>query len=883
VRPSEHPTTAPTVVVPSAGPILPSLPTESPTRARQLVENPATGTTISTRAQVSVPFDFPVTLFLRDSNDDEADESSRDIVLIWQDYLLEILTEQFGKEPGVTVRNVDLVISRPNESNSNNNNNNNNNNNINKQQQQDRVPQESQELFFVNGSAVFLIDEESVDWKDFSNRVLDDATTNDQLQQALVDAGNTTRVVAPTAAPMTNTPPPGEQSDKSTRMPTNVELVIGFTILFATILSLFYWANVLWKQRVKNIRRQQMEAVRQHSLRNALAQAAPPPWPKMMPPRLLQTLTSDDDYEMVASPHIGTPIVFPTAAGATDGESTHSSTSGGGHERATADPFALELLRAVSLDRRAWDDFRKRKQVEGERQHWNTTTEYHQATAEGVEVSTTRSSFPYGDEEARRGSGVLPAGSPFSNLSPIQETTRSVERKAPANARRKPPQAQKGNEYSPYGDRVSERMAGRKAERTGQRITGNNKNRQPLSQSWNDDEESPVADDRQPAQFSFLHPLRRRDIEADIPNATDPSSSNDDTPTSGAVRDSIDVTTVDSGLASKENDPAIEADAEKDWPTSLTETMLREVEYIAQFVRRYEQKHNKRPTPKKSRPGELYDDSGEVIDETSLKQEVAMQSPPQQESKRSALRPVANSAVLEEGRMQPSKQLPRVERSKSPLVTEEVQAGRLGIGKFTIGRPISNRSTQFDNKPSQAVLFRDQVPDLSPIQSEEEQESSPRKGPDQGDSTQYQGRLASLRSNESILDITPTGEFEPHRSMSSPEQVHDDSKAPTATTWTSHRHKPVEPIATENVTEPPRRSKKKVSPRSQNMTFNSIRSIFESKETSPIVPPNDSVRFPHRHNAITTEWTGKLTDFFHTVAIHRDSSEFGEQPGRGYC
>jgi hypothetical protein len=48
------------------------------------------------------------------------------------------------------------------------------------------------------------------------------------------------------------------------------------------------------------------------------------------------------------------------------------------------------------------------------------------------------------------------------------------------------------------------------------------------------------------------------------------------------------------------------------------------------------------------------------------------------------------------------------------------------------------------------------------------------------------------------------------------------------------------------VSERPRRSRKKVSPRSQNMAFNSIRSIFEAKDTSPIVPPNDSVRAePH--------------------------------------
>jgi hypothetical protein len=768
------------------------------------------------------------------------------VILIWHDYLLDILTEEFGSEEGVIVGNVVLLTTRPNGE------------DVPQQQQQQQQDQQQHRELFVNGSATFRIDEQTVDWKDFSNRVqmvLEDATTSDQLQRALVDAGNTTTtivVAAPTVAPTTNAtttkpPPDGEQSDESRRRPTNVELVIGFTILFATILSLFYWAVLLWKKRVKNVRRRQLEAVRQQTYRNAMSQAVPPPLPKMAP--MPQTLTSDDeDYEMVMTPRINSPIAFPAAAVGTntDGESTNSSSTsvGGGNVH---DPFALELQRAVSLDRQAWEEYRKRMEAEGGEQHQQRgATEHYEGGSEGVEVSFT--SFPYGDEEVRS-NGPTPRQvdssvvSPYSNLPPIRETTRLIGRKTPASTSRRlptPPSSRERtlNEYSPYGDRVSdrvgdrvgERMAERKAaERTGRAATGSNR-RVPLSQSW-DNEDEPVVDDRKPAQYSFLHPLRRRDIEADIPNDTDPSSSND-TPTSGAVREPIDVTTVDSnvdeGLSTKENDPSAEPDAEKDWPTSLTETMLREVEYIAQFVRRYEQKHNKRSTTtKKSRPGELYDDSGQVIDEATLKQEVG------QEYKRGALRPVANSAVLEEGRMVPSRVLPRVERSRSPLVSEDAdQDGRLGIGKFTIGRPMSNRSTRFVNKPSQDVQFRDQVSDLSPIQSDEEQQESSMANP-----PHYQGRLSSLRSNESMLDITPTGEFEPDS-----RHVSDDGTAPNDTALASRRQRPVEPLTIEQVTERPRRSRKKVSPRSQNMAFNSIRSIFEAKDTSPIVPPNDSVR-----------------------------------------
>jgi hypothetical protein len=41
------------------------------------------------------------------------------------------------------------------------------------------------------------------------------------------------------------------------------------------------WAALLWKQRVKNVRRRQLEAVRQQTLRNAMDQAMAPPLPKM--------------------------------------------------------------------------------------------------------------------------------------------------------------------------------------------------------------------------------------------------------------------------------------------------------------------------------------------------------------------------------------------------------------------------------------------------------------------------------------------------------------------------------------------------------------------------------------------------------------------------
>lgn len=708
-------------------------------------------------AQVSVPFTFPVTF---DTDNDE------EVLAIWKDYLTNILTQAFANESGIQVEPVQLSGVK------------------------NRLLRRflAVESLIINGSADFIIDEDKIDWKEFSNQVqsiLAEATTMENLQQALTNAGSPTVLTAPTMAPVKN----DDSEQLNRRAPTNAEIVLGFAILILTLLSLLYWANLLWKKREKRKRREQLEALRQQSLRNAVMGA--PPVPKL--PVHLQSLTSqeeDDEFRLMSM--AGSPVASPAAA-VTDGESSQSSDL-------PSDPFALELQKAVSHDRRAWEEY-----------HRNIS--HH---AEGVEVATSVNtssvtSFPYGDEDERGASPTVRISSPYSLLPPIREETRnrSVER-VKARLHETPENKASNKEYySPYGE---PHTAG-----------GTNRAVSSL-----------MEDSEKQAQYSFLHPLRPRDVEADIPNVQG-SSHSDDTPTSGAVRESIDVTSVEDSktFESKENDPAEPADQDTDWPTSLTETMLREVEYISQFVRRYEQKHSK-TSNKKSKPGELYDDSGEVIDALALERDVATPT------NRSALQPVSNSSALEEGRMQ-TNQLPRVEPIRPSRVEEETYRGRLGIGKFTIGRPVTNRSTNFDNKPSRAVQFRDTMAEVSPIHSEEE--LSPRKiqMTNATESNKNPGRLSSLRSNESILDITPIGEFTVDDS-GSPRQVSNDSTPPASSALSARRQRRQEVLKlAAEAAEPDNRRKKKVSPRSSNMTFNNIRSIFETKETNPIVPPNEHV------------------------------------------
>ena len=702
-------------------------------------------------------------------------ETIDDVRGVWQEHLQSTLSDTFGSEPGVTF--VDVAL-------------------------------QTQEVVAGNvrttGEAVFEIDESVVDWKDLSNRaheVLEEATTVEQLQKALEEDAAEVGMGDEMGNGMGNggIDENGEAEMDALERPSTARIVVGFTLLFFTLLSLVYWARLLWRKRRKTLRRRRLEELRKSQSTTAFAPTTtsvpvvPPPLNDAQQKELNKAMRKESSVDA-------------QQASVGDTETTNS------------DPFAAELQRAVSLDKAAWDEFQKQREA-FEQETGNREVDTYGVNPSGVEVNPRLNmstySYPYGDEATRGETGGPEDPLALLNVSALNPTETSA---ISGNADR----------FEPYGDDSQARLLG----------------------------------------DGSLHRSQQSKYMSTIPQSTDPyrygqtQFSDEETPTSRAMHDSVDVTTIESPMSAAvdENMPA---GTDDDQPESLTDSMLREVQSVANFLRQYEQKRKSKPLFRQrwgqnvSGDASDLDDSGpkpvapvaaSLVPQDMNARETSLAPVFSRTGARTALQPVSTKRTSLPSKVHESSQTGEVE--------EPSPKGRLGINQFSLGAPLSQMGSYKLKQSSGGVLAAPTI--VSSVPSEDPLEfvragtvqgttisvpppvaeflpSEPDFGSlgelPSGSLQSHQSRLSSLRSSESILDIAPSEDF----SYTDVASGGNDTNQQTAST----EDLALQPTSTDDSSLRPR---KKVSPRSTNLMFNNIRSIFEEKVTGPIVPPSDTVR-----------------------------------------
>lgn len=646
----------------------------------------------------------------------------------------------------------------------------------------------------VRGEAILEIDDTVVDWVVLSHQVqtvLHAATTADQLQAAVMD--DNVRVMPPTT------------TAAALKRPSTARIVVGFTLLALTLASLGYWARFFWLRRKKYLRRKYLESLRQSQSVTAFARPKPPltAVATQSPPEMGAVTAAVEESNSVDSR-------APTSIGNTE-------------ETDTSDPFGAELQRAVSMDRVTWNEFQKQREViaQQQRAQQEDPVVVDFSGDAGIEVlaglNTSRNmsthSYPYGDE---RMSDTFLNESDTTTI-PGLSPNRTSSLKSP---------------FSPYGD-------GKPS-----------------------DFDHKPSDDKPLMRPSTFPPSTRPVSTTEPIMKLDPGAYSDSTTSQARHDSSIEVTTLESPLSrsTDENIPT-ESDDEHPHVESATESMLREVQSVASFLRQYEQKKQK--TPERHRRRRI-DPSLLSTHDTNAQTSLAPVF--SRSGTRTALRAAAaHRTILTE--------IPLDDRTRQPGVSPQEQ-GRLGIGQFSLGSPLSQMES-YKLKPSPAGGLRRFQPDvdegeersISTVPSEDpleftatggdvaedpleftatggdvDDEPFPEfpptdpnfvtvdDGPNMSTEDSHHSRLSSLRTGESILDTVPSSEV-PDSDVAGATSTHDRTQIGAWQDMDEQQNSVGSSVR-----------RKRVSPRSTNLMFNNIRSIFEEKFTDPIVPPSDTVR-----------------------------------------
>ena len=835
VEPSFPPSAAPITVtlapitnLPSSSPSL--QPTEIAPPPRQFVN-------------VTVPLGFNVDVMIQRENMDDGDHEMTAALMrmeeIWENALLEYYTNAFSGREAIRPTSVDLTVSQQQQRRRRSV-------GISTHQHHRAAQQTNGETITIQatGDASFAVDELSVDTDGFVTRAEEQlplALTANRLQEAIDDAGASDIVTVVSEISTIPTPvepeldtddgTTDEKSPSTNRQPSKAEIVLGFTLLVLTIASLVFWSHVLWQKRKKRLRQRRLESLRKMqslTYQSSLDQSLPP--------------IGSNNIE-APTVHNRSAVDLPPESGIPKAE-TYEGTSGDEDRMSDeSDPFARELQKAASFDRAAWEAFERNKTPQKGNGDSVANSDVGIARMSNVSVYDTNGgdirdigvevqprnvgSFPYGDENQNRSTppvrlsnkNAVPWTIAGISLAPFAQRQNKNETKDQATA-----------QFSPYGDK-----GGRS-----------------LQESW-DLDEFPVKDENGPSQFSFLYPLRRQDLNSDIPDARRSPDSE------VSVRDeSLEVTSVGTpDYTNTQNIREAQLDeADKDdesdnaSQSAITASMLKELDDIANFVKQYEEL-------KKSRSSVLQQSRGSLLHSTNNRQpESNGPMMPSKYSVQTAATGHANPNFVKSRSNDTSLGLSDEEDDDE---TASILSQRLGISRISVERPGAAPMLSYKNSQDDPLQWEMDTADLSPFPSSDI--DSLRYSPSQSFEKQqgainfakeslldgipqYQGTMSEDLEDVDVPYAISTND---NTTATAPAGYGDPSKANDMLGYLrktiSDRRSGLEPPPQHN-DEGIEAVEARISPRvrSKDQKYNTIRSMFESKRTAPIIPPNESVR-----------------------------------------
>jgi len=628
--------------------------------------------------------------------------------------------------------------------------------------------------------------------------------------------------------------------------PTLVEMIIGFTLLGLAVLSLCFWARVLYRKRQKRIRKRQLAASRK------LPPAVPPMQQSQQqyqgPSHRQRNLITPTRQPMrpaqprMKQPVVGPPTIPEKAVNSAD-SSDESSYKGILSDDSTASSaFGKELRQAASEDMLAWEDFQKRKEMVDAETRSNVTTSdpgvahidnvalYNASLLheQGVEVQTDRgihplSNLPYGDDGDRRAQKA-PRNVPSrtQQLGMHRDTRKSPyeDEEAPSHgpprggSREIPSQTfqldlsddvgldargvsnlladrygtqDDGLDFTPYGD--NQPLDARQSiSPPARQLHTNNppqKDRKlSLRESWDAEDEEHVSRGS-PSKFSFVYPLKRQDIsDQAVPSVNDSSED----PSNNAVRASPTVSSW-SYVEGGENQPYASSNASVDSQEQVAKEMMEEVARISRLVKRYDERKRER----------------------SLSQE-------RNKAKRTAATTSQRSSEVVYERERPYRE------------RDNAYADAEAASNPDAGYPLPDRAEL-------PASFESAISPIDPSSyQEEEDDDSLRLGI---------GRFTMKQPPEPLLGFNNANV---HNMMSqSPASVLTDERENRRAVSEAQEQEAAKHLAQEasQRVRPP--AEKRSSPRSspkprvKDQTFNRLFSMFESKPKTAVTPPNETV------------------------------------------
>ena len=501
--------------------------------------------------EVSVPLQFEVSL--QNVNRNEVDDLLPRIASVWRSHIRDSLREHYGSN---VFRSVQLIVQER------------------RTIRKRRTLQQQQDLDLVASGLVNLeFASGSVDPDTVTANVSDflgDILRKERLQESL-NASNI--IVQIAGVPNDSIPAAILQRNNSTSKdsPTLVEMIIGFFILALALISLGFWASILYKKRQKRLRKRQLTALRKGPVQHH-------------PSAMRNSRPITNNYKNDSSNAMMIPAVLPEGPkqsardpstpalkltgraetyNSSDDDDDNDSPYRGilSDDSTSSDPFGRELKQAASLDQAAWENFQRKKMEANQIEQRNTvaTTPYIPTTTttstttttvmennnddnheyydddtpeeQGIEVEVgedptsrmvlpTVGSFPYGDEEEEP-SAILPEDSHDSR--DVELGVQDSLGWGSAGIALKIADrygTQDSGDFEPYGDGSPSRKPDPDGQRSSKVATGS------LRDSW-DLDENPVRDEGGPSQFSFLYPLKRQDIsdQAIVDSVLDESDS----------------------------------------------------------------------------------------------------------------------------------------------------------------------------------------------------------------------------------------------------------------------------------------------------------------------------------------------------------------------
>jgi hypothetical protein len=762
---------------------------------------------------VTVPIGFAVNLTLLKSDTDTA-STLKGIEAIWEKAILSYFKGAFAGRPGIQPSKVVLTVS---------------------EQQRRRLlyhwinqrqQQESSETIPVIaiGDAEFSVDELSVEPDGFVERATEEfpmVLSADMLQNALDEAGVSDNVIVASeisALPESTDPDTDDvtSDSSSSQKPTAARIVLGFTLLIFTLASIVFWARVLLKKRKKQLRLRRLESLRKmHSVTyqaSSLDQASTP--------KVSNASEIAASARGISAPPTSRIInsLSPTAPVLTKSE-TYEDTVGDEATTDESDPFARELKQAASLDRVAWEELERYKKGKSEYTPGSVVgvagasnvSMYdvvgNRSQDMGIEVEPLRvGSFPYGDENHNESQQPVH----LNENNAVKWTSAGISLMPFTSQRKERNQQNETPGFSPYGDR-----AGRS-----------------LEESW-DLDEFPVKDERGPSRFSFLYPLKRRDLNADVPDARRSPVSD-----SSIRDDSVEVTSVGTPefantnvreILGEDNDDTESDNASQ---SAITAAMLKELDDIANYIKEHEKMKRSRAT---------------IVERTEQSQDVKDDAVPTQQknssptvSRRSKY---TMTGVLSSARSTDSSLGLSDEEDNDDAASQMSQ--RLGISRISVEKPSAAPILTYKNSQDDPLQWDMDTSSLSPFPSNDF--DSLRYSP----SHSFDNKQMTINfAKESLLDgpmpIDQSAITEDSDDINSeiPGFANQNKLPSKAAEMHRYLRRTVQTRQLQNEEEEAAEMEPRVSPRvrSTDRKYNTIRSMFESKRTAPIVPPNESVR-----------------------------------------